>query len=161
MKTKICTKCNQEKDVNEFYYKKDRQQFYTCGKKCKRKVNKQWAKDNPEKVRKTALRSYYKHKKKRNQESKETRLRVKKQIFDHYGNRCVCCGETTPQFLTIDHINGDGHKHKREIGKSGGISFYKWIIKNNFPKDLQILCFNCNCGRYVNGGICPHKIKGK
>jgi hypothetical protein len=20
-----------------------------------------------------------------------------------------------------------------------------------------VLCFNCNCGRYHNGGICPHK----
>lgn len=21
----------------------------------------------------------------------------------------------------------------------------------------QLLCFNCNCGRHRNGGVCPHK----
>ena len=25
------------------------------------------------------------------------------------------------------------------------------------PDTIQILCFNCNCGRARNGGICPHE----
>ncbi len=38
-------------------------------------------------------------------------------------------------------------------------SLYRWIIKNNFPEEFQILCFNCNSGRHINGGICPHEEK--
>ena len=157
MKTKFCTKCKEEKPINNFWYRRNRQQLYTQCKKCRYKVQREWVKNNSEKVRKIALRSYYKHRKKRNQESKETRLRIKKQVFSHYGNTCVCCGETIPGFLTIDHINGDGHKHRREIGKQGGIDFYTWIIKNNYPNNLQILCWNCNCGRQGNNGVCPHR----
>jgi hypothetical protein len=31
------------------------------------------------------------------------------------------------------------------------------IIKNNFPPEFQILCFNCNLGRSRSGGVCPHE----
>ena len=34
-------------------------------------------------------------------------------------------------------------------------------ISRNFPDFLQILCFNCNCGRNRNGGICPHMEAAK
>src|SRR5262245_47553294 len=37
--------------------------------------------------------------------------------FAHYGTECACCGETHIEFLGIDHINGGGHKHRKEIGQ--------------------------------------------
>lgn len=88
------------------------------------------------------------------------RVRTKRLIvMDHYGGKCVCCGENIIEFLTIDHINNDGYVHRKIIGKCSLI-LYNWIIKNNFPKDLQILCYNCNMakGRY---GVCPHQRSGK
>jgi hypothetical protein len=24
---------------------------------------------------------------------------------------------------------------------------------------VAVLCWNCNCGRYLNGGVCPHKAR--
>ncbi len=79
-------------------------------------------------------------------------------VLNHYGNRCTCCGEDHKEFLTIDHINGGGTKHKKELRLTGK-KFYKWIIDNNFPDDLQILCMNCN---WVRGrvGYCPHEKEG-
>jgi predicted nucleic acid-binding Zn ribbon protein len=74
-------------------------------------------------------------------------------IQDHYGNKCVCCGETIPEFLTIDHINRDGKEHRKSVGQ---LKMYQWIIENNFPTDLQLLCMNCNWGSRLTG-ICPHK----
>lgn len=74
------------------------------------------------------------------------------------GYRCVCCGETTPLFLTLDHIHGNGRRHLRELGLKDTRKMYRWIIRNDFPSDLfQVLCYNCNSGRYRNGGVCPHK----
>jgi hypothetical protein len=90
----------------------------------------------------------------RDARTKTNRLR-RFRILQAYGGKCVCCGETIPQFLNIDHINNDGAKHRREIGGSSGLQI--WIEKNNYPKDFQILCYNCNVGKYLNGGVCPHK----
>jgi hypothetical protein len=89
---------------------------------------------------------------------KEYRISCKRRVFDHYGNKCACCGESTYEFLTIDHVNNDGAKHRRELGKgrySYGGNMASWLIKNNFPKGFQILCFNCNCAKGLYGK-CPH-----
>ena len=82
--------------------------------------------------------------------------KIKKTIFDHYGDKCNCCGINILEFLVIDHINGDGNKHRRLIGQSGGYRFYQWIIRNNFPSFLQTLCYNCNNARGLYG-YCPHE----
>ncbi len=74
------------------------------------------------------------------------------------GNLCACCGETEPRFLTLDHINNDGAKHRKEIGDNGrGAGIYKWLRDNGYPPGFQILCMNCNHGKAMNNGICPHK----
>lgn len=96
---------------------------------------------------------------KKRERTNHIRRQNKIEVFNHYGNRCTCCGETEPLFLTIDHINNDGAKHRKLLFKKGGGShggFYHWIIKNHFPKEFQILCWNCNSGKWLNKGICPH-----
>jgi hypothetical protein len=76
-------------------------------------------------------------------------------VFEAYGGyHCVCCGESEPVFLEIDHINDDGAAHRRAIGGAG--SFYNWLIKNNFPPGFQVLCANCN--RAKRFGVCPHQL---
>jgi len=77
-------------------------------------------------------------------------------VVNHYGGICACCGEAVLGFLTIDHVNGGGTKHRHSIKKQGA-SFYRWIIKAGFPSNLRVLCYNCNCGSAANGGICPHR----
>lgn len=79
-------------------------------------------------------------------------------VFLHYGAKCACCGETIPQFLSVDHINNDGCKDLAKSGlRRGGLSLYIDIIKNNFPDTFQILCMNCNWGKHLNHGRCPHE----
>ena len=80
-----------------------------------------------------------------------------------YGGRnpaCACCGEADDRFLTIDHVNNDGKAHRAAIDTQR-IRFYLFLKKANFPNDppLQVLCFNCNLGKRVNRGVCPHKDK--
>lgn len=96
--------------------------------------------------------------KKANHDRKSRDTLIKERVFAHYGLECVCCGESEIVFLTIDHMNNDGAEHRREIGRSG-IRFYRWLTKNGLPDGYQTLCFNCNVGRYINGGVCPHKLK--
>lgn len=77
----------------------------------------------------------------------------------HYGGKCACCGEIESCFLAIDHIGGDGNTHRQKIKKYGS-GFFKWLVNNNFPEGFQILCHNCNMGKHLNGGICPHNQNG-
>jgi len=82
------------------------------------------------------------------------RERNKELVYNHYGRKCACCGESNINFLTIDHINGDGTKHRKKIHNK----INNWLVKNNFPDGFQTLCFNCNWGKHINHGICPHKL---
>ena len=72
-----------------------------------------------------------------------------------YGGKCACCGETQLEFLTIDHKNNDGNKHRKEIKNA---NIYAWAIRNNYPPVLQILCHNCH-GAKSFYGECPHNRK--
>ena len=77
-------------------------------------------------------------------------------VIGQYGGICACCRETALQFLTIDHINGNGNEHRRELKMGGGKSFYYWLRRNGYPKGYQVLCMNCNWSRGVYG-FCPHE----
>jgi len=86
------------------------------------------------------------------------KIKLRKACLEFYGGsppRCGCCGERTYEFLSIDHIDGGGNKHRREIGGSG-TAFYRWLVKNAFPKGFQVLCYNCNFAKGHNG-TCPHE----
>lgn len=81
---------------------------------------------------------------------------LKAEVIHIYGGGfCRCCGETRLAFLTLDHIGSDGALHRKELGR--GVTFYRNIKKLDFPLGLRVLCWNCNAGRQINGGLCPHK----
>ena len=87
-------------------------------------------------------------------EDKRRRKELKINVLNHYGGKCVCCGTTTMEFLSMDYINGDG-SIDRKLGMADHI--WNWIKKNNYPESLQILCFNCNMAKAHNG-YCPHEM---
>lgn len=73
-------------------------------------------------------------------------LQTKVEVLSHYSSgspRCRACGESDLRFLALDHLNGGGKAHKREIGGSGGY-VYLWARKNGYPPIFQVLCHNCN-----------------
>ena len=43
--------------------------------------------------------------------------------------------------------------------RDNGEKITTWLYRNNFPKGFQTLCFNCNWGKHINDGICPHQQK--
>ena len=67
MKTKICSKCNVEKNLSDFGKDKYSKDSYTSAcKTCRNKQRQSWAKRNPDKVRATIERrkikpGYHKH----------------------------------------------------------------------------------------------------
>lgn len=104
-------------------------------------------------------RWYQENKKHHNAKRLEARHRLKKEVTDHYGGKCYCCGETELDFLCIDHIDGGGNKHKKQEKISSGTGFHEWLRKNNFPEGFQTACHNCNFSKHKNKGLCAHKIR--
>ena len=75
-------------------------------------------------------------------------------VIEAYGGRCACCGEGTYEFLALDHINGGGGQHRRQVTSQ---SLYRLLIREGFPKgEYQILCHNCNMAKGFYGQ-CPHQ----
>lgn len=91
-----------------------------------------------------------------NKRRRELSFLDKKAILAFYSeqkNSCACCGEKELLFLSIDHVDGGGSKHRREVGF--GPNFYRWLRTHGFPHGYQVLCFNCNLSKGFYGH-CPH-----
>ena len=140
----------------------------------------QWRKENPERWKAIAKRSYQKHRSKtleyfkayyqKNKDKFLARAAVyrdknrakireeskayyrkhaqetKEKVFAHYGPngemRCSWegCEVRDVDMLSIDHLDGNGGKHRLETGK--GFMFYRWLIRNKYPDSFQTLCMN-------------------
>jgi hypothetical protein len=132
---------------------------------------KEWKKRNPDKMAGYSRKAREKTKgdperyarqlgytkKHRNKTAQEVKL----EAFVAYGGpSCKCCGESIMTFLTLDHIDGGGNTMRRSNKLNGSTAVYKFLKKNGWPPGYQVLCFNCNVGRHINGGVCPHQTKG-
>jgi len=85
---------------------------------------------------------------------KERRIELRYLVLGKYGGECKCCGETIPEFLTIDHIKRDGKQERKELTSS----FMMYYSLNKRPIDrkrYRILCMNCNFATRF-GKKCPH-----
>lgn len=88
---------------------------------------------------------------------RRARLRLREQALTAYGGKCSCCGESTNEFLCIDHTDGNGAEHRRAMGvKTGSGPIYRWLKTHDYPSGFRVLCHNCNLafGFY---GYCPHQ----
>jgi len=126
----MCRKC----------YRKD---YHQRNKIRSRELNRIWIEKNPERYKKI-----------RNKARKNLRI----EVLNHYSGgdiKCACCGERHHEFLAIDHINNNGATAKRNGEPKGGIGFYTYLRKNNWPTGFQVLCHNCNMAKSFYGQ-CPH-----
>lgn len=164
---KVCTGCSHLLPISSFYissmghpsgrckschnaYHKERGRYYTRDKRglCVRCGS---PKDGPYKITCSACNSIEK------KLSKQRRTWLMQDLIDKYGGICVCCGETTYIFLTLDHKNGGGSKERKQEPSRNNYTYYKKLLEGPIREDLQVMCMNCNWGRYRNGGVCPHK----
>lgn len=92
------------------------------------------------------------------QYDRDRHTRLKREVLTHYGNgKCACvrCGFEDIRALSIDHVNGGGAQHRRELGSK---SILVWIRNNNYPDGYQTLCLNCQFIKIVENG---ERNKGK
>jgi len=112
-----------------------------------------------DKIRSQATRYYWEHRDVILSKKQRADRALKAEVMAAYGGKCECCGESHIEFLTIDHVNGDGAAHRAVCGK--GRKVYADIKRQGFPQGkYRCLCLNCNIslGFY---GYCPHKPRAK
>ena len=153
----LCTKCVEFKSPAEFYFRKSRTKTgqkvplgpcKTCHnahmRECQdpekqQRAKREWSKANPH-----VARDWYRN--------------IRKETIELLGGECNCCGESEFMFLAIDHIQGGGRKHRTQ--KKGGGNYQVDILKRikAGSRDFQLLCHNCNMGKHLNDGVCPHQV---
>lgn len=82
--------------------------------------------------------------------AKRYRAELRQQIIDAYGGSCVCCGSTRERHLALDHVNGNGNQHRREVS-SNNLTILRLVVQQGYPSDFQLLCHNCNFEKHVDG----------
>jgi hypothetical protein len=87
--------------------------------------------------------------------TQKTTAELRLKAIEAYGGKCSCCGEDEPLFLQFHHVNGDGHVLRKEHG-NGGPQFLRWLIREGYPNNIELLCANCHFGKHMNSGTCPH-----
>ena len=87
-----------------------------------------------------------------NRRENERNLKIRERVFEILGDTCKRCGFKDKRALQIDHVNGDGAKQRREIGKRSSYGLYRLILKEKQFENYQILCANCNWIKRVEEG---------
>lgn len=144
MDIKKCTRCLKHKTISLFA----RNKRYKTGidsrcLDCKALESKEY---------------YLKNKTKYNDRRKGYSRNIRLRVLKHYGGdtpSCACCGETTYEFLSLDHIDGGGNDDRKVNG--AGTQFQLYLIRNSFPQGIQVLCHNCNLAKGFYG-TCPHEV---
>ena len=67
--------------------------------------------------------------------------------------KCVFCKESEYEFMSLDHIDGNGGEHRRLNDYTSGTSTYLWAIRNNYPPIFQVACMSCNHARSRRGSV--------
>ncbi len=123
----------------EHPFLKDRKGCLQCLDKCS-KTTSRYCKNNRHK-----LKAYH--------------TKIRQEVLIKYGGKCRCCGEANWKFLTIDHVNQDGGKERRNLYGSQNGSSSAWFLKlrrEPIRDDLRVLCYNCNMAVFQFGS-CPHE----
>lgn len=125
---------------------RDAKKYYEKNKATRAAKLRAWAKANPERLKEV---------------NKLRARKLKQDVINAYGKVCRCCLEANITFLCLDHVNGGGLKHRNELRATSSGQFYSYLRAHKYPMDppLQVLCYNCNQGKQINGGVCPHQEK--
>lgn len=133
METKICTKCKQEKLLEEFYFKNKEKNIKNsrckicCEQSRNSKKHYQEYKDN-----------YILRNKVRRENLIKTNV---PKLLDYYKtHNCVDCGESDPIVLEFDHLIQKDKKY----GISNMLGNYHWDKILSEIEKCEVVCANCH-----------------
>jgi len=139
---KFCRICKIELTDDNWFPSLKKRGSSIC-KVCNNSLMREWRHNNKEKSSEMSKRFQAKHPGITTEWSRKKRIRIRREMVDAYGGKCIRCGIDDIDVLDIDHIDDSGSVHR----KNGihGWRFYMLLKKLGYPKDnYQLLCRNCN-----------------
>lgn len=129
--TKTCTRCKQEKNIEEFKfrYKAEGIRQPACHE-CSRAINRDHYNRNK--------LPYLERTRAQNKVKKEENRKQKHQYLTEHP--CVNCGESDPVVLDFDHVERSNKKHNIAKMMCG----YPWCTILLEIAKCQVLCANCH-----------------
>lgn len=112
-------------------------------KLCQRRCKKKYYQRNKDEISRKRRKYYQENREKAYQYNQAYRLNLLKVAVFGYGGKCLFCGEDRLKALVFHHVNEDRQEHIKIIGK-GTERLYKWVIDNNFPDEIILLCGTCH-----------------
>ena len=128
--TKTCTKCFQEKSIEDFGWKSRllNRRHAVC-KPCTAKRSNNWYYQNKD----AHIENVMLHK-------RESRVLARQYVWDYLlAHPCVECGESDPVVLEFDHIRGKVADVSRLVANGATVQRIQKEIDR-----CQILCSNCH-----------------
>lgn len=160
---KRCTKCGEVKPLSEFRFRPSKGRYRPQCRQCEKITIKAYNRSYYTRNRDAVIQQVATYRAQNIETLREwcraysfrKHREWKRAALAVIGESCACCGESTFEFLTIDHVDNDGHIHRRQINQR---NIYEWLAKVDYKTDfrLQTLCFNCNFAKRYNGE-CPHQ----
>lgn len=140
------------------YHREYAKNWYRVHKERMLGLSKEWVRTHPGSIIKTKQKYYQAHRDQvikkatewnQSEKGRASRLeharKIKLDVMTYYGGgmaKCVLCGHAKLTSLSIDHVNGGGCKHRKDLSIKS-LGFYVWLIKNNYPEGFRTLCLNC------------------
>lgn len=90
-----------------------------------------------------------KHPEKLRETSRKYAFRLRSEVIEKYGGKCVGCGFSDLRALQIDHVDGGGTQERKKM--SNKMLLHK-LKREPINKKYQILCANCNAIKRITNG---------
>jgi hypothetical protein len=126
--------------------------YYSHKDECLER-NRKWRREHTKERNEINKKSREKNREKINIREAIRRRKIRLELIQLLGGKCIRCGENDWRCLQIDHVNGGGCKEIRENTKDRYL-FYLRKVKEG-SKDYQLICANCNWRKFYekNEGI--------
>lgn len=141
------------REYNREYYKRRREELLPKARERSRKRGQE---------KKTQINEYLRRVRRSKRErllarEKRCRDKLKSEVIQRLGGACACCGITELEFLSVDHVQGDGARHRATFTRGTG-SLYRKVRAEGYPEGrYRVLCHNCNWSSYLGNGVCRHQ----
>jgi hypothetical protein len=145
-------KIKNDPSIHEKHIAERRNKYWANAKQRREQANLY----NNNELRKQKRSDYAKKWNKEHLEEQTKKRRYRRQnckikVISHYSKgtmTCCKCGTDDMRILTIDHINGKGNEHRKQIHRH----LAEWVVRNNYPDGFQILCIKCQWIKRVENG---------
>lgn len=146
---RTCSKCGVRMNINQFYRKGTTHS--TACKLCESELQKAWRETHKKEIQDKKWLYRLIHAEEIRQHKKE-RFRTWfterwNKILDGYGGKCKICGESRKEALILHHVN------KLRGKRPNLLSHYKWVIDNDYPNQIQLLCGTCHTILHRKEGV--------